>query len=93
MSKIVLFTVGVALFAVTGHYFLSFGSSSIVAKSTSKITTAIVVNSVAPLPELAPAITPIAKIKPKEKSPNPSDRLRFALESVVDDSAEQDLWD
>jgi len=109
VSKVVLLFVGIALLAISGHYFASLNLSEIHVKSVSEPKTM-------PTSELSdPPVsriystnkkTPVdtATPPPKLAIPTPvppkvpekvsvGDSLRFALEDVVEESLEQELWD
>ena len=109
MSKVLLLFVGLALLAISGHYFASLNLTEIYAKpaTTSKIMPASEI-SVPPVNRVFTAdkknttvtAIPLTKLDiPELTPPNPpekvnvGDSLRFALEDVVEESIEQELWD
>jgi len=105
LSKVVLFIVGLALLTVTGHYFFSTGQLSIVANPIPKSVVSPTIEPVVPSTEpiasqeidaqllTVESIAPLLETTPEPKTINSADSLRFALESVVEDSIEQDIWD
>lgn len=109
MSKVVLIFVGLALLAISGHYFVSLNLSEIYVKPTIKSKnipaseeSVLPVSRVFTADKKIPIVT--ANPPPKPPAPEPAppkapeqisagDSLRFALEGIVEESIEQELWD
>ncbi len=86
MSKAFLFVIGIALIVISANYFVSVGLLTVTPNASSNTEKLSTPSSQMASPEpTRPDVTPLAA--------NPSDRLRSALESVVEESIEQALWD